>query len=260
MIQIGARVFLLISGPLLANGFATLGAAKGVAFSSRINTYSASLPADLAQSVTSLRNVIRGLDEEDLIDEGLGGVTLAIESAILVSGQYDKSADEFSLNDLTRYTELTEIKDSSLLQSSDSNVIGAGGGDECYYDPGENTYKQIDFAPIVAATEAVKSISTGFGDISSLSVNILGGDELVINEAVDGALEVVRNMIDLPSNCKVSMTSLCTSSIPATSASVTLVAGSGNGKGSTGIERGYIYQHKGKLWTVQEENLETKQS
>jgi len=241
--------------PFCVDGFVFLTQIKGSVFVAKHLT--------TRVETTSLNNVIRGIEEEDLIDEGLGGVRLAIESAILVSGQYDKKADEFTLEELKRYSKLAEIEDPSLLQSSNSTVIGAGLGVECYHDPGTTTTKRIDYAPLEAARDLLKSFdASSLTNAQSLSVNVLGGDELVINEAVEGALEVVRG-VELPSKCKVSMRSLCDSSLPPTKASITLVANSGSGSGMSGmkksIAKGQIYQFDRKFWTVLDEDLKTEE-
>jgi hypothetical protein len=177
---------------------------------------------------TKLHAVIPAYTDDDLIgiDEGLGGVRLAMDSAIKVVGELQPPSPNMKLCDLVRYTKVTEIPKSQNLKGV--QLLCTGYGKECYHDPGKTTLFRVELAPMEAARNAIESYqsqqqSTTIDDTSTVVVNILGGGDLMIHECIDAVKEITRS-ISIPASCMVKMHALCHSSFPDECASVTVLA------------------------------------
>mmetsp|Transcript_10614 Transcript_10614/g.14871 ORF Transcript_10614/g.14871 Transcript_10614/m.14871 type:complete len:259 (-) Transcript_10614:269-1045(-) len=223
-------------------------------------------PSTKKQSPIILNEVIKGeaVDGQEF-DEGLGGVRLAMESAIKIIGTLQKSSPSkvTDIGELLRYTKVTEfqmddVKDA--MENSGVTVICTGTGKELYKDPGTSTVKEVEYAPTEAAKAALSSVpAASLSNSKNVVLNFIGGDELILNEVLDGATELLDGL-DVGSKAKVAFNSLCDSSFPATMASVTVVAAGSDGKesgeGVSGsIANGEMYFHQGKWWTVVKEDI-----
>jgi hypothetical protein len=119
-------------------------------------------------SPTSLRAIIYAETVDESSDEGLGGVRLAQESAIAMKGTV-KGATGPMFTELTRYTQVTELKRyirtassdahmiPSILENTGMSLICTGTGTELYQDPGEGTERIVILAPVDAAEKALAS-------------------------------------------------------------------------------------------------------
>jgi len=224
----------------------------------------------ITKSNTKLYNVISGIKETDLADERGGGVGLAIDNAIKIVGSVTYKPckkggnnDEPSLNitptDLLRYTKLTSVDNVDM-----NNVVCYGAGKELYKAPTEeNPYtKEVSYAPVEAAKDAItKATSLSLSDESndSLIINILGGEELMLNEALDAVFIIVNNLLvesaDNISHIKnISFNSLCDKNIDVTTATVSVITAS---KAADQDHAAELYSYNGKWLTVLKEHLNT---
>lgn len=191
-------------------------------------------------SSTRLNAVIPAFTDEDFIsiDAGLGGVRLAMESAIKVVGEYKDGASNVKLVDLIRYTKVTEVIDMEqkyehILKQNNIQVLCTGYGKECYHDPGETTVFRVELAPIEAAKDALQSYNKKqqnqqqqrMDETKQIVINILGGDDLMVHEATDAVQQISSELLSNSNKkCKIQMHSLCHSSFPLEYASVTVLA------------------------------------
>ena len=205
------------------------------------------------------------------IDFGQGGVRLAQESAIKIVGSINHSPGKASpeTSNLLRYTDLRKIDDgqskvASVLEQSyggSARVIATGQGVELYKDPGETVIKEIFFGPMEAVKDAFSTAASAM-EYEKLVLNFLGGDDLIAGEVYDAATELVI-MLDIATKAKVEFNSLCHSSIPSETCTVTVVGlpSAAPEAAGTGIEKaiasGEVYSRDGVWYTVIEEDINT---
>jgi hypothetical protein len=210
------------------------------------------------------------------IDFGQGGVRLAEESAIKIVGSIrhgpGKATPETS--DFIRYTDLRKISDgeakvASVLQqayggsTSGARVIATGQGVELYKDPGETTKKEIYYGPMEAIKDAMTNAASAM-NYEKLVFNFLGGDDLIAGEVYDAATELVL-MLDIATSTKIDFNSVCHSSIPSETCTVTIVglpsSPSANADTMTGVEKaiasGEVYSRDRVWYTVIKEDINT---
>jgi len=208
--------------------------------------------------------VIQGTKEEEIIDEGLGGVRLAKECALKISGKArkKKSQTEAEATDLKRYDKVVELdweKVRGVAEAAGNEVVCTGGGKELYKDPGDSVSKEIYLAPMEAAVDALSSAPTA-KDAECVVINVLGGEDLILHQAMEAVKYIVQGL-QLSDKAKIVFHSLCHSSFPLEYASVTVVARGSkeDDQKSTGIDRslanGQLYFQRGKWWTVIDEDL-----
>jgi len=218
----------------------------------------------IKNSNTKLYNIIRGDKDAELVDDRRGGVGLAMDNAIKISGTAKYSSkskgDEPSINitpaALLRYKKLTNVNSIDT-----KNVVCYGVGKELYKEPTkENPYeKEIYYAPAEAAKDAITKVSASALDDDandSLIINILGGEELMLNEALDAVFTIVNKLFvengQGASIQNISFNSLCDSSIPSDTATVSVFTAS---KGDEDAKELYFYNDN---WlTVLKEDLNT---
>jgi hypothetical protein len=204
-------------------------------------------------------------ESEAAVDWGLGGVRLAQESAIKITGEITHKPGKADAQpmELLRYTALNKVEESTVKSAMDktgSKIICSGQGVEEYKDPGDTLEKIVILAP----TEAIKDAFAGAGpaiDCESLVFNFLGGDDLMMGEVLDAAKEMVV-MMDIATKAKITFNSLCHESIPSGTCAVTVVSlGSSAYEGAGGVEKsiasGEVYLRDGTYMTVQESEINT---
>ena len=215
------------------------------------------------QSVTKLYDVIAAeAADGEVFDEGLGGVRLARENAIKVSGVFEN--DSIEAKNLARYTKVTEVSEEIISKTGGGiTIISTGMGKELYKDPGASTTKEIVYAPLDAVKNALSSVpNASVSNANKVVLNFLGGDDLMIFEVMDAAKTMVDGL-DTKKQTQVTFNSLCHSQFPNEVASVTVVATSGNSddKQLTGVDKciseGEIYVHQEKYWTVSDDDINT---
>ena len=215
------------------------------------------------KSETQLYDVIAAeAADGEVFDEGLGGVRLAGENAIKVSGIFEN--DSVEAKDLTRYIKVTELSDEIISKTGGGiTIISTGMGKELYKDPGASTTKEIVYAPLDAVKNALSSVpNASVSNANKVVLNFLGGDDLMIFEVMD-AVKTMVDGLDTKKQTEVTFNSLCDSQFPNEVASVTVVATAGNSddKQLTGVDKcileGEIYFHEGKYWTVSDDDINT---
>ena len=230
---------------------------------------SAFLPKSLSKgSVWQLGDVIKGEDvDSEPFDIGQGGVRLAQESAIKIVGEVKHKpgqADSRAI-ELKRYNsveKLEEGKVNSVLDTIGSKILCTGQGEELYKDPGQTTEKTVLYAPVEAMKVALSSAGPAI-DCDNIVFNFLGGEDMVMGEVMDAANQMVVNM-DINTKAKVSINSLCHSSIPSGTCTVTVVSVGSNGYDKSNLSgaensvaEGEVYSRDGSWWTVQESEINT---
>jgi hypothetical protein len=214
---------------------------------------------------TSVNAIIYADSLDETYDDGLGGVRLAKESAIVMSGTVKSSGPMFT--DLKRYTETTLCDSSaipSIMKDAGVTLICSGTGAEVYQDPGEGTERIVILAPSDAANNALASrTKESLHTAKKIFINFIGGDDLMAHEVIDGVDRVVQGL-DINSSSKVTFHSLCHTDFPLEKASVTVLALHSHTADTTSssnmvesIKRGELYFHEGKWWTTLEENVNT---
>jgi hypothetical protein len=189
-----------------------------------------------------LFEVIEALDENAVpIDPGQGGVRLAQESAIKIVGsvQHKPGQAESLPKDLLRYTRLTSVDFSSspvqsVWEQTGNVLICSGQGVECYKDPGETTMKEVKYAPMEAIQDSLTNAASAMSS-TNLVFNFLGGDDLMLGEVLDAARELVLDL-DIPTKTKIRFNSLCHTTIPAGTCTVTVVSVGQNHNNKEGEE------------------------
>jgi hypothetical protein len=218
---------------------------------------------------TQLFEVIRGEDEEaPTFDLGLGGVRLAQESAIKISGEvkHKPGLAEARPAELLRYNNMKELEEGKVqdvLGKVGSTILCSGQGTEIYKNPGDTLETVVVVAPMEAIKEAFKAAASAI-ESEKLVFNFLGGDELMMGEVLEATNEMVV-MLDIATRAKVSFNSLCHSSIPKGDCAVTVVSVGSNvqeeGAEFSGVEKavasGEIYLRDGAWWTVDESEINT---
>lgn len=225
---------------------------------------------DRRQSSSSrLYELIRGeAPDGEEIDFGRGGVQLAQESAIKIVGdiRHKPGNAESRPSNLIRYTGLQPIDNVSedVLQKAGIRVLASGQGVELYKDPGTTTVKEVYYAPNEAIKDALTTAASAM-QADTLVFNFLGGDDLMADEVLEAANELVL-MLDIATKAKISFNSLCHSSIPSGTCTVTVVevlsGGEDNGGSiQSGVEKaiasGEVYLRDGVWYTVVEDDINT---
>lgn len=215
-----------------------------------------------------LAGVIKGEEEDSVpFDVGRGGVRLAEQSAIKISGtvKHKPGKADSRPMELTRYDNIIQIEESAataVLKKTGSKIICTGSGVELYADPGEGTTADIKLAPMEAIKDAVAGASSAM-DSTTLVLNFLGGDDLMMFEVLEASSQMVL-MLDVATKANVLFNSLCHSSVPAGTCTVSVISvGESDGEehGFSGKEKaiasGEIYFHNGKWWTASESDINT---
>ena len=223
------------------------------------------------KSAFSLKAIIEAESIDGTYDEGLGGVRLAEESAIVMKGTVKGNGPMFT--ELMRYTKVTELKRyvktasveeniiPSILEDAGVSLICTGSGTELYKDPGEGTERIVILAPTDAAEKALASrTNVPLNTVKKFVINFIGGDDLMTHEVVDGVQRIVQGLA-IPSTTKVAFHSLCHADFPLEKASVTVLALNGEATALPSSEimesvgKGEVYFHEGKWWTTLKENI-----
>jgi len=155
--------------------------------------------------------IIKGFTDEDFygIDSDVGGVGLAKNSAILISGSADGSA---AVPDgLSRYSDIQSINEIK------GNVVCKG-----FYKGDSET--EFDFATKAAsvALSTTPNFSLSNSQGSTICINICGGDELLLRDSLDAANAILKGL-DFPDDSDVRFNSLSDSRFEIGAASIVVV-------------------------------------
>jgi hypothetical protein len=216
--------------------------------------------ASPSKSTSSLFDVIRSSELDNAVDEGEGGVRLAMESAIKIIGTVEHKPGSATPkpSNLLRYTQVQQVSEDQV-KDAPIRIVCTGRGKELYKDPGETTIKEVTYAPLDAVRDALNAAGST-QDAEALVINFLGGDDLQVLEVLEAAQELVLDL-DVKTSAKISFNSLCYKTFPLEQATLTLVALSGGKDGeapSRGVAKslaaGEVYFQDGKYYTVVEED------
>jgi hypothetical protein len=215
-------------------------------------------------------------DEMDFeFDVGQGGVRLAKESAVKVSGtvQHKPGSAKPKASELIRYTQVREVPDfdaSSSSSSGGATVVCTGLGKEQYQDPGSTAESVIVLAPFDAARDSLAGAGSAM-EAKKVVINFMGGDGVQVLEVLDAIRQLVL-MLDVNTKSKIYFNSLSHSTCPGGTATVTVMAlnddddseegeedGDVKKKTLFGIDKalasGEVYFCGGKWYTVTDEDI-----
>lgn len=244
--------FLLL---VLASSWLCLGSS---AFVSTFTRHSYFLPRDTALNLDS--SVIKG---EELgaapFDEGQGGVRLAEESAIKITGtvKHKPGKADPNLSDLLRYKQVVETEEDTVKQTG-ARIVATGRGQELYKDPGETIEAIVYYAPMEAAKDALTAAASVI-DAHRLVFNFLGGNDLQLLQVLDAMDFMIKDALDVNTKSKISFNSLSYKDFPDEQVTLTLVAFDDETEGGakSGVGAGEVYFRDGKWLTTSESDIET---
>lgn len=220
-------------------------------------------------SSSQLFSLIRGeAFGSEPFDEDEGGVGLAKRCAIKVMGVAKGSDEDNNAEpqELLRYEKLHEVSNcESIMDKQNVQLLCSGQGKEEYQDPGKSNRVEdrvIKLAPIEAVQNALNtmasSVTIGEDNKSSVVINFLGGDDLIIGEVLQ-ATDMLVGSLDFPPKTKVKFNSLSFCDIAQDVCSVTVVVTEGKTGGLEGVERniakGEVYAIDGKWYTTDEDDI-----
>jgi len=217
-------------------------------------------PSFLSKSALHLdSSVIKG---EELgaapFDEGQGGVRLAEESAVKITGivKHKPGKADPNLSDLVRYKQLVEVDEAAVKQAG-FRIVTTGRGKEVYQDPGETVEAVVFMSPVEAAKDALTAAGS-VKDSSKLVFNFLGGNDLQLLEVLDAMDFMITDALDVNTKAKIAFNSLSYKEFPDEQSTLTLVAFDGEEGGEgTGVEAGEVYFRDGKWYTTSEGDIDT---
>ena len=219
----------------------------------------------LASSTPTMSTVISPDDTDFQFDTGLGGVRLAQESAVRLTGTIKHGAHntaKATFKALQRYTAVQAVPDHVVQGTFDQMgaiLMCTGRGQELYQDPGTTSLeKVVVLGPAAAATDAARGARPA-PDADTVVINVLGGDDLQFLE-VQAALESLVPQL-VTGKAKITFNSLCHSQFPAGQVTITAVAlpAEASSNGLEGIAKavadGQVYFREGEWWTVVESDI-----
>jgi len=182
-----------------------------------------------SSKTTALRSVIQSENVDFEFDVGAGGVRLAQESAIQVSGtvKHKPTSATSQLIELQRYNKAVKLSESeaqAALDKAGAKILCTGLGKELFQDPGETVEKTVVLAPKDAVRDALQGAGSA-QDYPQLVLNFLGGDELQVTQVLEAAEQMVL-ALDCKTKCQIQFHSLSDSKLvpDGTSCTLTVVA------------------------------------
>jgi hypothetical protein len=216
--------------------------------------------------IWKLGAMIKGEGEKkEEFDRGQGGVRLAQESVIKITGsvKHAPGSSDAQPMDLMRYNNMKKVEESyvnDVLKKVGASILCKGSGNEMYKDPGQDTVKDIRLSPSEAIKDALKEAGSAM-QAQKLVFNFLGGDDLMMMEVCDATNHLVLQL-DVATKAKIAFNSLCHTSVPSGTCSVTVVAmGEENGDelkdAEKSVANGEVYYCDGNWFTVEESEMNT---
>jgi hypothetical protein len=206
-------------------------------------------------------------------DVGQGGVRLAEESAIKISGKviHKPGNAEPTISELTRYTQVQPVDEKivlDIMKQTDATILAAGRGNELYKDPGSSTEQVIIHSPADAVRDALMGAKSAM-KCDTIVMNFCGGEDAQVLEVLSAIKKMVLDL-DVATKTNISFNSISHSIFPKGTSAVTVVAISQSDDVSSdeepksnsrtgGIERaiqsGEIYFRDGIFYTLLEEDI-----
>ncbi len=216
-------------------------------------------------STPTMSTVISPDDTDFQFDTGLGGVRLAQESAVRLTGTIKHGAHntaKATFKALQRYTAVQAVPDHVVQGTFDQMgaiLMCTGRGQELYQDPGTTSLeKVVVLGPAAAATDAARGARPA-PDADTVVLNVLGGDDLQFLE-VQAALENLVPQL-VTGKAKITFNSLCHSQFPLGQVTITAVAlpAEASSNGLEGVAKavadGQVYFREGEWWTVVDSDI-----
>merc|ERR1719401_95027 len=263
------------SGGLALIRIPTVLVSTAIAFVPR--AYSFSLPISYTTRTTRrpielLEGLITGEAKGEVsLDENEGGVGLAKRTAVKIVG-VSRKGNGSEAQGLLRYKKMHKLdaaEAKSIMERAGCQLLCLGAGKEIYEylgsanRPYEN---QIVLAPTDAARNALESVASAAmnpEDVKLVTVNFLGGDDLILGEVLE-ACDLLVNELDFPVKAKVTFNSLSYKEVPVDVCTVTVVVSRGSSDGLKGadesVARGELYIRDGQWFTLAEGDIETAQN
>ena len=223
------------------------------------------------RSTPLLFGVIRPESVDFDFDVGQGGVQLAEESVIKITGTvtHKPGNAEPNISNLLRYKQIQTVKNDQVvvntLQQIGGTIIAAGRGAELYKDPGEATEQVILQAPIEAVKDSLIGAKSAM-QCTNLIINFCSGDDAQVLEVLSAIKKMVLDL-DIATKTKISFNSISHSTFPMSTTAVTVISipetvesvggsdGSLDGKIIQAVSSGEIYFRDGIFYTLLEEDI-----
>lgn len=207
--------------------------------SSAMSMTNAFAPSTQIRPPTKLSGYIEADSVDEELDPKLGGLGLANDNAIMISGDVDKKGMAIA-KDMKHFKQVIKTDVSKI----GGKVLCKGEGAELYQDPGMSTDKIITLAPISAVEKALQSVDSADKN-GNIFVTFSGGGDLMVHEVLEG----VQNMVEgLALKSKVSFRSLCSPSFPLEKCGVAVVSLDDKSDGN-------IYFNEGEWYTLSEDDF-----
>jgi hypothetical protein len=213
--------------------------------------------------------VIQYKEKDFEFDTGLGGVRLAEQSVLQITGIVSATAKKESVvrvQQLLRYSRLTR----HVLNDSTSGAIllVTGQGTTVFKDPGESTIKEVTMGPQEAVRDAWEKQTAGSSSSAwattaaqypRLVINFAGSEDSQVLDVMAATQSLVQLLVSSSSSTtttlqpqKFSFNSISHSSFPMDTATVTVVGLSKDAE----TKNGEIFYHvDGSFWTLSENDL-----
>lgn len=201
--------------------------------------------------------IIEGTTSTEEFDERQGGVGLASENVIKISGSNNGSGVP-QANDITLYTQLTPLDD----KVNDASVICTGNGND------NLSVDNMIYAPSDAVRDALSNIKGDASTAKKIVINFVGGDDLkplqvstALEELIAGLSDVVKS-----DTTNIEFHSLSFNTFPEEVCTVTVIAAgesdvSDGDDAATSLDKslanGEMYFHTGKWYTVIDSDINT---
>lgn len=182
----------------------------------------------IERTESSLFGVIRPESVDFDFDVGQGGVRLAQESVVKITGTvtHKPGNAEPKISNLIRYKQLQTIKSDQIvvnaLQQIGGTIIAAGRGNELYKDPGTTTEQVILYAPIEAVKDSLVGAKSAM-QCSNLIFNFCSGDDAQVLEVLSAIKKMVLDL-DIATKTKISFNSISHMTFPLGTTAVTVIA------------------------------------
>jgi hypothetical protein len=183
---------------------------------------------NIERTVSSLLAVIRPESVDFDFDVGQGGVRLAQESVVKITGTvtHKPGNAEPKISNLIRYKQIQTIKSDQIvvnaLQQIGGTIIAAGRGNELYKDPGTTTEQVILYAPIEAVKDSLIGAKSAMQS-SNLVINFCSGDDAQVLEVLSAIKKMVLDL-DIATKTKISFNSISHMTFPMGTSAVTVIA------------------------------------
>merc|ERR1740121_983154 len=223
--------------------------ATAFTFTSRAHSFSIITPCNKrptrSQTATELAQLIQGDAEGEKItlDENAGGVGLVKRTAVKISGVSSggTGTEARELVRLKTMAELDVAEAESVMDKAQCRLLGVGAGREVYETEEVDATGVLDGVVVLAPIDAAKNVlgsmtSTVEDDANSVTMNFLGGDELIIGEVLE-ACDLLVDNLNLPSKAKVTFNSVSCNDVPSDVCTVTVVASTGSVEGMEGADK-----------------------